>query len=80
MEMTQLNKRRKQILEYISRNKGSSNKRILEYFDESVSRSTVARDLAFLCEKGLIEKKGKGRGIVYFENIPNELLFFISLS
>ncbi|MDD2548370.1 MAG: Fic family protein [Candidatus Pacebacteria bacterium] len=78
MEMTQLNTRQKKILEYIAKNKESQNKDILHYFKESVSRSTIARDLAFLYKNNFIQKKGKARNVSYFENLPNALLSYIN--
>lgn len=70
--MPKLTKRQLNILEFIKKQNGASNKEIKDYL-KNVSRITVNRDLRQLLLQKLIKKEGQGRNIRYFEAAPNEL-------
>ncbi|MDD4358580.1 MAG: Fic family protein [Candidatus Pacebacteria bacterium] len=77
MKMIQLDERQKKVLEFISKNPGVQNKDILNYLRGNISRATIVRDLVSLYENDLIERKGEGRNVGYFEKISSSLLSFI---
>lgn len=76
--MKQLTKRQLNILEFIRRQEGASNKEIKTYLGD-VSRVTVVRDLDVLLGQSLIQQQGGGRSVRYVENARNELLRYVDI-
>lgn len=77
--MPELTKRQLNILEFIRRQSGASNKEIKDYLKDA-SRITVNRDLRELLLQELIKKEGRGRSVCYFEAAPNELWRYFDAS
>ncbi len=73
-----LTKRQNAVLEFLQKSKQSSQSAILAFivtkFD-TISKPTVLRDLEVLLSAGLVEKKGKGRSVVYLSKNKNPFLF-----
>ncbi len=76
--MDKLTKRQSNILEFIKKSGRAGNQEIKEYL-RNVSRITIVRDLNFLLDNGLIEQKGKGRGVFYEEKAKNGFLRYIDI-
>ncbi|OGH72178.1 MAG: hypothetical protein A2921_00960 [Candidatus Magasanikbacteria bacterium RIFCSPLOWO2_01_FULL_43_20b] len=73
-----LTQRQNAILEYLQKTKKAQQSAILTFiatrFDK-VSKPTILRDIEALLSSGLVEKSGKGRGVVYLSKNKNPFLF-----
>lgn len=73
-----LTQRQNAILEYLQKVEKAPQSAILAFiitkFD-AISKPTLLRDLESLLSAGLIEKNGKGRGVVYLSKNQNHFLF-----
>lgn len=76
--MVKLTKRQLNILEFIRKQNGASNKEINGYLG-NISRVTIVRDAGVLLSRGLIRKTGEGRNVRYFELVENEALRYIDI-
>ncbi len=74
--MNSLTQRQLKILNFIRKKGQAKTNQIKEQFD-GLSRSTIIRELNSLLDFGLIEKRGKGRGVFYQEKIRKEFLKYI---
>ena len=80
--MKKLTVRQLKALEFIKVHGAVGNRDIKEFLSEEfgdVSRITVARDVDSLLKNNLIVKKGKGRSVLYKENIQSEILKYIDV-
>jgi len=80
--MIKLNKRQKEVLEFIRKNPKTNTSAVLEFVIKSyedTSRITIVRDLNLLLKGGLIKKQGKGRSVTYQERIKNSFLEYIDV-
>lgn len=80
--MEKLSKRQLKILELIRTQKTAGNKDVKEFLSREfgeISRATVVRDLDNLLKNNLIVKKGKGRSVLYEENVQSEVLKYIDV-
>ncbi len=73
-----LTQRQNAILEFLQKSKQAPQSAILAFiitkFD-TISKPTILRDLDVLLSAGLVEKKGRGRGVVYLSKNKNPFLF-----
>jgi len=79
--MENLNQRQLNIYNFVQEKQHVGNSDILSYLNDegfAVARITVVRDLDRLVEKGLLERKGKGRGTVYEIKNKNPLLTYFN--
>ncbi|MBI4993079.1 MAG: Fic family protein [Candidatus Magasanikbacteria bacterium] len=73
-----LTQRQKAILEYLQKTEKASQSQILAFIAtkfDTISKPTVLRDLDVLLAAGLVEKKGKGRNVIYLSKNKNPFLF-----
>ena len=80
--MKKLSKRQLKILGFIKVQGATRNKDVKEFVTKEfgeVSRATVVRDIDNLLKNNLLIKKGKGRNVLYEENIQSELLKYINI-
>ncbi len=77
--MFELTKRQEQLLHAIQKHPGLQNNELHKQFQEH-TRLTLIRDLNELVEQGLIERKGAGRSVRYFEILGSPLLKAFSLN
>ena len=61
-----MNDRHKKIIEFAKKNKYFTNKDLVKFFNEKVSRPTITRDLIFLVNEKRLLKKGTGSKTEYF--------------
>lgn len=82
MNDTKLNSRQRQILELVEKSETLSRLEIKETLPDQFQASipTIARDLAYLLEKGLISKHGKGRNTSYSSANASALLRYIDIN
>lgn len=74
--------RQSAILEYIQQHGSGTNRSIIGHLTKqfnTISRVTIARDLALLCQQGLIQKQGKGRSVTYSEILQTPLVRYIDV-
>ncbi len=73
-----LTQRQNAILEYLQKVEKAPQSAILAFIAtkfDAVSKPTVLRDLDVLLSAELVEKKGKGRGVIYLSKNKNPFLF-----
>ncbi len=65
--LTNLNQRQLKFIRYLEKHNQINAKTCLELF-EGVTRITVSRDLASLCEMGILDRRGRGKSTFYILN------------
>ncbi len=60
-----MNERQKKIIEFAKKNQSFKNKNLFVFFNAEYSRETITRDLSFLCQQNILDKKGAGAFVVY---------------
>ncbi len=69
-----MNERQKQIIIFAKENKSFKNKDLVAFFNDQYSRETITRDLSFLYEQNLLDKKGAGAFVSYSLSKASKIL------
>ena len=72
-------KRQQNIINYIQSKGKVANAEILDFFDNTIERTTLQRDLNLLLKKGLITKSGSGRSTAYSISKINKISLPINI-